>query len=295
MSNQGLRGGLKVPNWLANRPGLSTAFNTLYTMALVFDVMIEGMKAGRAASFPGYGDRTDSLPLIGRSRGFVQGPSQSDQAFANQLQQWLQTWVTCGLDLTLLRVLQAYIPGTPTLRIVNRGNFWTSLFPDGSYSRVTGTVVPGGVYTPFTYAASAVMNWDGNSNTEFAGNWSDTWLIIENGPYAQETRSLSDVASAYGSLAAWAAARGGTGVNIPQSERQQIAQIINQWLPPHANIKCVIFAFNSTDFNPLGTPAPDGYCETYSYPSGTAKVAHRPTTAVYWHLPFSLPMGMNDA
>lgn len=290
MSVPGLRRTLTVPNWLARRPGLENSFRVLYGIAAVFDVMLEGMKQGIAAAFPGYGPATDSLPLIGRNRGFIQGPSQSDDSYTAELRNWFVLWSLMGLDLTLCKLVLAYVPGATAVRVVNRANFWTSLRSDGTIERVTGTVVPVGVVTPFVYNANAILHWDNLSNPAHSGNWSDIWIIVEGASWAPETRTLSQIAAAYPTLAAWTAAQTGIGQAVSPTNAQQLVAVIKQAVSPHANAKCVIFSFGN-NFNPTTGPTANGYCESWSFDSGGgSNVPQRPSTDRYWQLPFSRPM-----
>lgn len=287
MSVPGLRRTLTVPNWLSRRPLLENTYRAIFGIAAVFDVMLEGMKQGMAAAFPGYGPSTDSLPLIGRNRGFVQGPDQSDDDYDAMLRNWFVTWSLMGLDLTVCKLVQSYVPGNVTVRVVNRLNFWTTLAPDGTITRVTGTVVPAGVTTPFAYNSNAVLLWDTLAKPAHATNWSDMWIIVEGTSWGSETRTLSAIASAYPTLADWAATSFGIGHQVPQTDVQQLVATLKQAVAPHANVKSMIFAF-SNDFNPALGPTSNGYCESWSFNTGgTSTTPQRPSSDRYWQLPFS--------
>ena len=289
MSVAGFRNTLRIPRWLSNRPGLSTGFKTLYSIAVTLDALMEGVQQGIQASLPGLGP-LDGDPIIGRSRGFVQGPSESSSSFEARLRAWLQTWQNMAGDEVLCELLQAYVPGAPVVRIVNRANQWVSLLSNGTFSYVTGTSPPAGAYTPFTYAAGAAMDWDQLSNPERTGEWSDVWIVIEQSAWPAETRTLSSLASAYGTFATWAATGWGIGLRIGRADRNQIDALVKQALAPHCQPWAIIWATNDTDFNPLGTLAPTGYCGPWAYMTdGNASTPYRPAAHRYQHLSFGLP------
>ena len=64
MSVAGFRNTLRIPRWLSNRPGLSTGFKTLYSIAVTLDALMEGVQQGIQASLPGLGP-LDGDPIIG--------------------------------------------------------------------------------------------------------------------------------------------------------------------------------------------------------------------------------------
>lgn len=290
MATAGFRNSLTVPAWLSDRPALQYAWRTIWSVAMLFDVMLEGVEQGVASAFPGYGTAT-ALPLIGRNRGLSQGSAQTDDAFAADLRGAVADWQDAGGDYALCKRLQRFIPGTPVVRVVNRGQRWVTLNADGTVTYLSGTTIPAGAYTPFTYASTAVLNWDSNSNPGDAGRWADIWIIVENAGYPAETRSLTTLAATYASFAAWAATGFGVGQQVPRADVNAIHAIIQTWKAAHANVKSVIFSYSS-DFDPTVGPTANGYCEKFSYlTSGTANTAQRPSAGRYWQLAFSFGMG----
>ncbi len=291
MATRGFRNTLLVPSWLANRPGLQTGYKLVWSFALIADLLMEGVCQGLTAAFPGPGTPT-ALVELGRNRGFVQGPSQTDDEFAEELIAWRTLWSRAGSDESLCVVLQSFIPGSPTVAVVNRANRWTILSAAGEFSYVTGVALPSGAVSPFVYEAGAAFNWDSNSNPGNSPGWSDAWVVIGNPSYASETRSLTTLAAAYGTFAGWAATGWGFGMQIPRADVNAITAIFSgNWFPPHANPKCIIWDFSGTFTNgiPSDALACNGYCGPWAYMTdGNAATPQRPSTARYWELPWAL-------
>jgi hypothetical protein len=290
MATRGFRNTLIVPSWLANRPGLQVGFKTVWSIALIADLLMEGVSQGLSSAFPGPGTPT-ALVELGRNRGFVQGPSQTNDEYAEELIAWRALWNRAGSDESLCLVLQAFIPGSPTVAVVNRASRWTVLSSAGSFSYVTGVALPSGAYAPHVYESAAAFDWDTHSNPGNSTDWADCWVVIGNPGYASETRTLTELAAAYGTLANWAATGWGIGMRVPRSDVNAIEAIFATWFPPHANPKCIIWDFSGTFTNgiPSDALACNGYCGPWAYMTdGNAATPQRPSAARYWELPWSL-------
>ena len=288
MATTGLRNSLVVPQWLANRPALQNGYMFVWSVAMLCDVMMEGIIEGQIAAFPGLGTTT-ALPLIGRNRGLIQGSAQSNASYETILREALQLWTNAAGDETLLTILQAFIPGNTTLRIVNRAQRWVS-FTGASEEYDTGIAAPAGAVTPFTYTSTAVLNWDGNSNPGNSGNWSDIWIICSGQSYPAETRTLTQIAGAYATLSVWAATGFGVGQQVPRVDANAIKSLVQLWKGEHANVKAIIFDY-ANQFNPDVGPTANGYCESWSYPlGGVPNTPQRPSAARYWQLSYCLPI-----
>lgn len=260
-----------TPKWLSSRPRWQNAWRTLWAIAAVVDGLHAWMLQGLFAAFPGIGTPT-ALPLIGQSRGLVQGPNESAAAFAVRCANWRTTWANAGGDEMLAEQIQAYCQTTtkPTVSIVTRAGHWTVMYPDGSYSYFSG--VP--------------LGWDENSNPSWSTYWSDIWIIVSPPPWAVETRTYAEIAAAYPTYEGWDAALGGMGHAVPHEQQRQLAAIIQQWTPPHCNVRAIIWSYTSTNYNPANpsTIPTNGNDGSWGY--GNPVAPGRPSGDVYWHFPY---------
>jgi hypothetical protein len=278
-----------TPKWLSNRPGLQNAWKTLWAIALVCDGLYAIVLQGLYAAFPNLGTTT-ALPLIGQSRGIVQGPFESNLSFAARIAAWRSMWWSLGSDEVLCQQVQAYTQSSsakPTVRVVTRGwngsgpNWhWTSLSPSGVFTYVTGVPLP----------------WDTNSNPTWSEGpspfFSDLWIIIDGFTWAAETRSLATLSAAYGSLAAWAASNTSIGLLMAPDYGRALAGIVAQCVPPHANVRSLIITMTPGDYDPTNPSSipPNGYCEAWAYQvTGTTAVPQRPSGDRYMQFSFSRP------
>lgn len=239
MAIRGFRDALAsiVPRWLSNRRGFTVGYKILWgSNAAILDLLVQYVTEGLAAWMPGRGTVT-ALPFIGRSRGILQGEAESTDSFAARLRAWLDTWAQAGSSEILAGEIQAYLGNTPTVRIVDRSGFWVMLDPSGNITTATAT-----------------WNWDGNSNPERAGYWSDLWIII----YADEwTRYASFTDAAW--LAAWGAAPGfGAGHEVPRAAVDAILTLVERWKGAHTWVQAILFTTDAATLKPGGIN-PDGF------------------------------------
>src|SRR5580692_9430800 len=92
----------RVPVWLTRPVG----WKFLTTMVFLADTGYETLLQALYARWPGVGTPT-ALPLIGQSRGMIQGMTETIAAFSSRLIQWLTLWQTAGTALTLAKMVQA--------------------------------------------------------------------------------------------------------------------------------------------------------------------------------------------
>lgn len=237
-----------VPNWLANRPGLNTGFKVLWAMALMCDVLIEVALQGLRAAWPGKGTST-ALPLVGQSRGLIQGPNEPDASFAAWCRAWLTTWFNAGSAELLAQNIQRYLTPSsgplPVVRVVDRQGQWVTANADGST----------------TFQVDTAWNWDSVSNPERASWWGDIWIVIVPSPYA-----------VYANLAAWSGVWGvpnstGLGHAVPQSDVDNILSTVSTWKGLHNYVQAIIWTTNTVLFVPGSLSAsgnPDGTWGTWS-------------------------------
>jgi hypothetical protein len=265
MSQRGLRDLLKsiVPNWLSDRAGLNSGFKVLYTIALMGDCMIEAGLEGVRASWPGKGTPT-ALPLIGQSRGIAQGEAESIASYAKRLRAWLQTWDNAGSSEVLAQSIQSYLGNNPLVRIVDRSGNWVTANTDG-----TTTFVPAGT-------AAWTWNWDGTSNPERAGWWSDLWIIVYPTEWAITGATLSSL------VGIWGTSTGvGTGHAVPRTAVDAILGLVQTWKGAHTWVEAIVWSYDAALFDPASSNAgnPDGNWGYWSKISGNTRVASRTGSA----------------
>jgi len=235
-SARGFRDSIRafVPKWLQNRPGLNVGYKFLYVVCAILDLMMEVTLQGVQAALPGVGTPT-ALPLIGQSRAIIRGEAESDASYAKRLRAWLDTWKNAGSSETLALQIQAFLGNTPMVRIVTRSGYWVTLATDGTTSTTT-----------------AAWNWDGASNPERAGWWSDLWIII----YPTEWT----VAGTIGATADPSHDVEGLGHLVPSSAVDGILAIVEQWKAAHTWIVALIWSYDVTLFDPAAPVVgdPDG-------------------------------------
>lgn len=278
MAGPGLRGTLVniVPNWLSNRLGLNVGFRILWVFAYIFDWVIQYFVEGLQASLPGIGTDT-ALPLIGQSRGLIQGRVETNASFVRRLIAWLATWTKAGSAIGLATQLQIYLGGDTLVRVVDRAGNFVSVGADG---------IP-------NFFLDSSWDWDSLSATPGAFGWSDTWIIIYADPPYGTYTSLADTdwiaqwgvgdsfipipsaGNPYTPQSALGASNPGdagfqlgTGHKVPRNERSAILQLIQTWKGAHTYVQAVIWSTDSTLFVPgsLGIPGnPDGTWGQWGY------------------------------
>ena len=253
MGSRGLRSAVLsyVPRWLSNRPGLNTGYKILYTAARMLDQALEATVQGMRCWLPGYPvappghaivDASTALPYVARSRGLIQGESESDAAFAARSQTWLQDWQEAGSSEQLVKEIQRYLGNTPTVRVVDRSGLWVSIDSAGNITRAT-----------------AAWDWDSVTAPERIGWWSDLWIIVYPCEWAITGTALVDLVGLWGTYEG-----DGTGHQVDRAAVSSILQLVGQWKGAHAWVEAIVFSYDATLFVP-GTPAsgdPDG---TWAY------------------------------
>jgi len=275
-ATRGLRNTFVVPRWLANRPGKNVGYKLIYACLMLLDIFIEWAVESVRAGWPGEGTPT-ALPLIGRSRGILRGPSEDDDTFIARLIAWLDTWKQAGSSVGLADQIRSYLIGQgslgagiqPCVRIVDRSGNWTIAHSDGSVEFASGA-----------WNWDEVLGWDDGVARRPAatvdGYWSDIWVII-----ACEQSPPRPVYPVYASTSdpAWVANFGtnaalGGGCQIPLEVTDGILQIVANWKGAHTWVRAIILPADLTSFTPA-TPTADGTFGNWSKLSGTAQVPAR--------------------
>lgn len=253
----------RVPWWLGDRhlktPPYSVGFRFLWVIMAVYDATVETVMQGLQAAWPGVGTPT-ALPLIGRSRGITRGEADTDATFTVKLRSWLTKWQGAGSMRQLAIEIHEYLGNAPKVRIVNRAGFMTTVAADGTVT-----------------TAQCAWNWDGTSNPERVGYWSDLWIIIYPTQWA--------IADNWGAGTWGALDGGGLGHQAGRVAVDAIKGIIGQWKSAHSKVRAVIWTSDATRFDPA-TPSslPDGQWGNWGTTGAGARVAsHRNlTTCRYW-------------
>jgi hypothetical protein len=158
------------PPWLSAHGSNGERFG--YVFGLMSDVLLEKAFQAMTIRVPGAGDPSQ-LPWLANDRLLVQGPAESDHAFAKRLQGAFAAWKKAGSRLATLGQLQAYLqnlqPGVaaslPEMTIVG-GNGTYSTW-DTIYQGTPLGAPP--AHAPIT---PANWNWDGKYQP-----WR-SWLIL---------------------------------------------------------------------------------------------------------------------
>ncbi|MDQ2783208.1 MAG: hypothetical protein M3Y26_11850 [Actinomycetota bacterium] len=254
-----------VPAWLSDRhaakPELSAGFRFLWAMAAPLDAAIDVLMQGLRAAQPGQGTPT-ALALIGRSRGIIRGQGETDASYSGRLTGWLDRWRIAGTAEAIARSIQEYCANHPRVRIVTRSGVWVTLETNGTITRTT-----------------AAWNWDGTSNSERAGYWSELWVIVYPTPWSTTQK--------WGDGRKWGGRDGALGHFVARQDVDALRGLIAQWKSAHTKIRAVIWTSDSALFDPA-VPAsnPDGTWGEWGIQGNGPRVAstRNITTCRYWEM-----------
>lgn len=257
--------------WLLDRvlDNLVTGYEYLWSQIAPLDNLVDQLTQGLQAPWPGLGTPT-ALGLIGRTRGLIRGQGESDASYIVRLQGWLDGAKNLGSAESTCKALQIYLSTHPMVRIVNRAGFWTTLDTSGNFSYTT-----------------KAWNWDTVSNPErndpSAPYWSDEWIIIYSPPWAVRG-NFGDVGQVYGQQT-------GRGHLVSRAEYDAILGEIRRTKSAHTNVRCVIWSYDSTKFDPTNSLStmPDGTWGRWGWKGAAHYPCRRDTTCRYWE-----PSGLID-
>lgn len=256
-----------VPPWLSDRHFSASkrdvAFRYLWSMVAPLDAAMETLVQGLQAPWPGVGTPT-AFPLISRTRGIIRGQDESDEDYAVRLRAWLDTWRDAGSAETLARQIRSYLRNHPRVRIVNRAGVWFTVNEDGSEER-----------------HSAAWNWDGTSNPERSGYWSEIWIIVYPTQWDTDPPFL-DTAGA----PTWGSDTLGIGHDVTREEYDAVLGLIAQWKAAHTKVRAVIWTSDAALFDPeVPASLPDGTWGQWGNGSGSGSRVlggRNVTTCRYW-------------
>lgn len=255
----------KVPVWLQTPNGVKY----LTPLIAFFDVAHDVFRQGMHASLPGLGTPT-ALDVIGRMRAMIRGDGESADSYAARLPEWRDRARTWGSQYAIARALHEYVSGNPKVRIVNRNGVMVTCDVDGSMT-----------------VEDVTWDWDSLSNPERndpdAPWWAELWIVIYAPPWAKTGPAINSPGSAPN------AGPYGIGQVVPRLPVDVVKREIEQYKSDHSFVRCVIWAYDSTLFDP-STPAtmPDGTWGQWSYPTGQSSTnvhrlrSNRSLTCRYW-------------
>lgn len=243
-----------IPTWLADRgagaPGpLNVGYRVLWSLAASLDVAAEVLVQGIVATWPGVGTPS-ALPAIGLARGVQRGLGDTDVAYGARLMTWLDQRRVKGSARELARQIQAYLPHRPTVRVIDRHNFWTTIDGAGNVTTTTAT-----------------WDWDSVSNperhTSAAPWWSELFVVIYSDPYAKQ--------GALGAVPL--GVNEGIGHKCPLSQRNALEALLGEWKSAHSKIRAVIWSPDPAYFVPGGPNVPNGQWGQWSIDVAGVRVA----------------------
>jgi hypothetical protein len=247
--------------WLSDRPGFNAGFRFLYGLVAPLDAGAEVLFQGIASWFPGVGTTT-ALPMIGRSRGIIQGQGESAADYATRLIAWLDTWPNAGWEQRSAMAVHQFLAGHPRVVVVNRSGLWTE--------------VVDGVITQRQVA----WDWDSVSHPVRSDPdlpwWSDLWMIVYPTPWAIRPSGLEDLTGDDGF---------GIGHLATHEEGDAVKGLLAQWKSAHSRWRAVIWTSDPDRFNPDDPPSmPDGTWGAWGmYDGGSYVPSGRDlTTCRYW-------------
>lgn len=251
-----------TPPWLLDRliDKLTVGYSYLWSMIAPLDDAAEELIQGLQAPWPGLGTPT-ALSLVGASRGMIRGQGESADSYAKRLLTWRTRAKRLGSAEQIASDLQNYLSTHPMVRVVNRAGFWTTLATDGTFSYTT-----------------KAWHWDDVSNPERNDPdlpfWSDQWIIIYSPPWVV----AGDIGVDWGPIGR----QTGIGHLVSRNEYDTVKALISETKAAHSNIRCVIWSYDDTKFNPLDDTStmPDGTWGRWAY--GDVRTARRDPTCRYW-------------
>ncbi len=264
-----------VPKWLSERilAGFVVAFRFLYVMVSRLDAGTEILLQLTNARYPGIGTPT-ALALIGASRGLIRGIGETNAQYAAYLNQWRALQADKGGMRSLAKAIAHYC-GNVKVVVVNRGG-----------TVVTVAATTGAVTTQHAGDYAVPWNWDGVSNPEKAGHWSELWVLVFSPPWAKR--------GAWGDVGLkWGADALGFGHLSNHVDHDAIRLLVAEWKRASSRVNCVVFVYAAALFD-FTTPAymPDGTFGKWSRPSASnpkERVGSRFTDCRYWHPQESFP------
>ena len=93
-----------APPWL--QTGVGEQY--MYALQLTTDWLLDRARQAVELRLPGVGDDSN-LPYLAYDRQLVQGPGETDAAFATRLQTFIATWNLAGSRRSVLAAVQAYL------------------------------------------------------------------------------------------------------------------------------------------------------------------------------------------
>jgi hypothetical protein len=284
-----------IPSWQTLRPGFQNGFKYLWSMVTQVDVLIELLLQGINDWAPGSPNSSPTaLPLIGQSRGLLQGETETNDHFAVRLQNWRtnglfvapplvpQVWSQRGRTELMALQIQQYLGNTPLVRVIERlystsgppMALYTTAAPDGTTSTAVAVWdwdnVDGWTDDTSTYSGATVATW-----------WSDFWIVIYPCEYPITGTTLASLVPIWGNPAS-----PGVGHDVPRISADAVFAIVRYWKGLHEFCRCIIWSYDATLFDP-GNPGaagnPNGTWGRWADNDGAGNwLSTRNPTCRYW-------------
>jgi hypothetical protein len=265
-----------LPGWMRKTAAAHWAA-LAFTVAAVFDALIEGVEDGAYADMPGQTDEpgsngmfefssTDALPAIARDRRMFVGLAERPENTAAHLRDWYAVHRRAATAVGLLNELAAILsPNPPRLRLVNPWGTWWTREPDGTFKlqnhQAAGfTTTPDGVFT-HNQTFAALWDWDSISlpSTPDKGDPGRVWIVVYapcNLPYLKGTEGTwGDGKSKYGDP------DGVIGTSATTPHVELVRAVANEFRTAGIKLSHIIIAYDPASFDPafaaghVGMPA----------------------------------------
>lgn len=271
-----------LPPWMVDRlpEGFVTGYSVIASMAILGDLLVEGALQALQSAYAG-GGTTTTIPCLAKDRGFVVGPMQSAIALEQLIRDAFGVHATQGNAYSLSLVVSTYVGQGVPVWSVNRAGQWTEMIL-GPTPQTWAWSLPS--WTPessvSTWAiASGAWNWDGTSNPERAGWFSDFWLAIQD-PEADAGKWGDNDDQRWGEPFAF-------GHQWAIADVVALCSLLRKWTPPHAYLDTVVWYRAGGSFapGPSGAGHPTGLWGGWAHDDGTGNyVASRDVTCCYWSI-----------
>lgn len=232
--------------WMADRPGLTVMYRLLWSLVSPLDWLLQTAYEGVQAAWPGVGTST-ALPYIGRSRGITRGQLEADASYATRLRSWLDDWARAGSAEAVAFQIHTFLSSRPAVDVITRSGVRVRCSTTGVLTKDTVT-----------------WNWDGTSNPERVGYWSELFIVVYTTQFT--------AAPVWGASRTWGSGIG-LGDTNTSSEYDTVASLLAQWKAAHTFVRCLLVNTNGA------LPVPNGNWGMWTTPgTGTNVPSSRDVT-----------------
>jgi hypothetical protein len=263
-----------VPSWRSRRPGKENGWKWEWSMTLPLDILAEVLLQGINDWAPGSPNATPTaLPLIGQTRGLIQGQAETDDAYAARLRNWIgpfpftsDIWSNMGKTAQLAHAIRIFLANNPTVRVIER------VYSDsGSPTALWVTANPDGTTTE----QLAAWDWDSvggwtDPTTTYPGDttrgfWSDYWIVVQPPEWAVQGSNSWD------------------GQAVSLEEVDTIRSLLGEYKGAHTFCRAIVWNYHGAGKFEPGNPTADGSYGNWGKLDASGNViAARDASARYW-------------